>query len=288
MHDKFVIVAGMQKGGTSSLYNLLSSHPQIVPSNRTETEFFTFPIEENGAARRYAGFFSAQLDHPDQWCLDVSPGYFVSPYAPNQIAEVLGTPRIIIIARAPLARAYSAWKMQQTKGSDLLPFEQSIRLSAHYLDHGRCATHAQRFIDSFGRENVCLLLFDDIKQRPRDLISQIADFLQIDAFETTQVPYKNVGGMPRSKLITAVLAGFYNGRAVMRKAGLGAIVDSRSIDRLSRRLRNRVAEWNRNPQAGGPGPTAAAHAYVMQELGEEIDRFEQMTGRDLSAWRQPA
>lgn len=288
MHDKFAIVAGVQKGGTSSLYHLLSTHPQIAPSRRTETEFFTFPIERSGAAQRYAGFFSTQLDHPGQWCLDVSPGYLVSQAAPTQIGEVLGKPRILIIARAPLARAYSAWKMQQTKGSDLLPFEQSIRRSAHYLDHGRYATHAQRFIDRFGRENVCLLLFEDIKERPRELMTQITDFLEIDSFETEKVPSENVGGMPRSKTITSVLAGFYSGRALLRRAGLGAIVDNQRIDLLSRRIRNRVAEWNRNPRAVDPGPNEVSRNYVMNELGDEIDRFEKMIDRSLSAWRQPA
>ena len=285
MHDKVVIVAGVQKSGTSSLYRLLSTHPEIAPSRRTETEFFTFPFEPEGAAQRYARFFP---DEPDKWWLDVSPGYFVSPEAPRQIAEVTGTPRILIIAREPVARAYSAWKMQQTKGSDLYPFEESVRRTSHYLEHGRYATHAQRFIDRFGSENVQFLLFDDLKRQPAAVTSALAKFLSIAPFEKNEVPSENVGGLPRSRAVVGALSRFYRGREKLRKAGLGGIVDHPTIDRFSRRLRNRVADWNRDPQAADPGPSDAARSYIIEELAPEIDRFERMIGSDLSDWRMSA
>src|SRR5690606_38934863 len=97
------------------------------------------------------------------WRLDVSPGYFVAEDAPRLIKAALSDSRVILIMRDPVDRAFSAWKMQITKGSELESFETAIYKYPHYLQHGRYGNCAQRFVDQFGRENVLFLFFEDLQ-----------------------------------------------------------------------------------------------------------------------------
>jgi hypothetical protein len=273
-----LIVPGVQKGGTSTLYSLLGSHPQILASKQTETEYFTG--EGNTDPRRYDDFFRGEAC---DWRLDVSPGYFISAVAAGQIAKTVPDARFVFVFREPVARAWSAWKMQLTKGSDLEPFAQSIRTHATYLDHGRYATHLRRFLDHFPKKHMLFLRTEDLDKRLHETLPQISQFLSVEPFHVVSQPRKNVGGMPRSMAVSRMLNLAFRIRNAVRESPLRGIVTHPVVDRASRRVRNRIATWNRGATLeSNPDPESAR--FIRGALLSEIEDLAFLTGLDLDHW----
>jgi hypothetical protein len=214
-----LIVPGVQKCGTSTLYTVLGSHPQILASKLTEIDFFN--VEGNTDPLRYDDFFKGEaLD----WRLDVSPEYFTSPIAAGQIAKVAPDARFVFVFREPVARAWSAWKMQLTKGSDLEPFAKSVRTQTTYLDHGRYGTHLRRFLEHFPKEHMFFLRTEDLTKHLDEVLPRICQALSINPFPSVLQRRENVGGMPRSMAISRMLNLAFRMRNAMRDSPLRADV----------------------------------------------------------------
>lgn len=281
MTRRFAVVAGVQKCGTSTLYRTLSFHPSIAASHRSETEFFTKRIRISGALDRYLSMFPSEQD---SWCLDVSPGYFVSEQAPRQMSEVIPDARLIFILRNPIDRVFSAWRMQVTKGSDLRPFATALREERPYLSHCRYATHIYRYLEYFDRKQMLILFFDDLVGSAPLVFDQIAEFLGISPVTTTNI-VANAGGIPRYKSIVRILNVAYRARNGLAKLPLVRWVVTNSwVDRGTRKVRNFIARWNSIPGQTANAPTDADRAYLVARLEDEMARLEELTGRSLSNW----
>jgi hypothetical protein len=271
-----LIVPGVQKCGTSTLYFLLGSHPQILASKRTETDYFN--IDGNTDPQHYSKFFEGEVR---DWRLDVSPEYFTSPIAPRQIASTAPDARFVFVFRDPVARAWSAWKMQLTKGSDLEPFAKSVRTQATYLEHGRYAKHLRRFLKHFAKKDMLFLRTEDLNKSLDEVLPRISRFLSIEPFPNVSQDRRNVGGLPRSMAVSRMLNLAFRMRNAVRESPLRGLVAHPAIDRASRRVRNRIATWNR-AEAPDPGPDPETAQFIRSELRSEIEDLAFLTGLDLS------
>ncbi|MEO1050649.1 MAG: sulfotransferase domain-containing protein [Bacteroidota bacterium] len=100
------IVAGIQKGGTTSLYNYLCQHPRISPILQKEIHFFD--RNYNKGMGWYLGNFPLKFTIPsDNIVGEATPTYLYSKNAANRISEKLPNSKIIIVLRNPVDRAYS-------------------------------------------------------------------------------------------------------------------------------------------------------------------------------------
>lgn len=106
--DRFALIVGAMKSGTSNLFHVLGQHPQIAPCNLKEPNFFSDEQE-------YAKGFSYYRDLWD-WdpavhkvALEASTTYTKYPRqeAAGRIAEAAKDFRLIYIMRNPLERIES-------------------------------------------------------------------------------------------------------------------------------------------------------------------------------------
>lgn len=127
------VIAGVNKAGTTALFNALAGHRDVLPSRVKETHFFD-PLkygDDLPELSQYGRFFPAGRESPV--VLEATPGYF---YGGARLAEVLHRTlpgaRIVVMLREPGARAHSWWRFCRSRLllDDGLPF-------AEYLD--RCA-----------------------------------------------------------------------------------------------------------------------------------------------------
>lgn len=105
------IIAGVNKAGTTSLFNALTAQPDVHGSHVKETHFFD-PVrygESLPSLERYEEFFPAAT--PGGAVLEATPGYF---YGGERMATTLDTAlpgvRIAVVLREPGARAFSWWR----------------------------------------------------------------------------------------------------------------------------------------------------------------------------------
>jgi|10_taG_2_1085330.scaffolds.fasta_scaffold51589_2 Sulfotransferase domain len=227
------LVVGVPKGGTSSLFNYLKQHPEIYLPEQKELHYFSFEELKknlNGPGDKLA--FSSVLRSYDAYTSlynniegeskfgDVSPSYlFFSKSVIPAIKEKLGNQvKIIISLRDPIERSYSNFLHQKRLMHESLSFDQALQQEKkrkekgfgdfwRYSEHSFYYEKCQAYIKAFGAENVKIVLFEDIKERPEGLLTELFDFLGVDKSfkaENLNVIY-NKGGVYKKDGLTSFL-----------------------------------------------------------------------------------
>ncbi|HVN51225.1 MAG TPA: sulfotransferase domain-containing protein [Acidimicrobiales bacterium] len=129
-----LLVIGAQRGGTSSLYRYLGGHPQVVPSVRKETEYFS--RRYGNGELWYRGHFPLRRSG---LTFEATPDYLYHPLAPERAAATVPDARIVVLFRDPVERAISHWQHMTRLGFETLTFREAIaaesgRIDADYAD----------------------------------------------------------------------------------------------------------------------------------------------------------
>ncbi len=98
LNNKFVIVAGMSRAGTTFLYHNLKKHPDFCTAPRKEINFFANNF--NKGVEWYYNFFKPVSD--DQVIVDFCGFYFSDREAIKRILEFENDVKIIIGVRKPV------------------------------------------------------------------------------------------------------------------------------------------------------------------------------------------
>ena len=141
------LIAGAERCGTSSMYEVLSWHPAVFSAilPRKEVHYFDysyahplswyrchFPLRARAAlAARDTGVAPVAFE--------ASPSYMCHPLAPERIARDLPGVKLIVMLRDPVARAYSSHTMRAGWGVETEPFERALE-----LEDSRLAGEAER------------------------------------------------------------------------------------------------------------------------------------------------
>ncbi len=109
-----VVIAGVNKAGTTSLYVSLAEHPDVAPSAIKETQFF-LPARYGAPPRppqQWEDYFPSRA--PVR--LEATPSYFYGGTAvATQMRAVLTNPHIVLVLREPVARAISFFEYQKVR-----------------------------------------------------------------------------------------------------------------------------------------------------------------------------
>lgn len=200
------LIIGAQKSGTTSLYNYLVQHPQII-GNKTwkEVRYFDVPEHYNQGWSWYLGCFPSKIEKGDRLTFDVSPSYLYFPEIPQRIKNDLGQIKMIVILRNPVDRAYSAWKMYHSFGTnvdisennrniaDYRTFSQAIDQELKgecepdiypydYINRGKYVEQLNNYYQYFDKNNLLILSFEILKNNQRALLDKVCNFLEIEAF----------------------------------------------------------------------------------------------------------
>lgn len=201
----FVII-GCQRGGTSSLYRYLGLHPDISPSLRKETEYFTarFPRGETW----YRAHFPLALRHRlaavfgrRRLTFEATPDYLVDPRAPERCHALLPDARIVVMLREPGERALSQFHHNVRLGLETETFGRAIELEESrisgdlaemvdnpstaatafrrfsYLTRGDYADQLQRWFDVYPRDRFLIVESEEFFSDPDRVLGKVLDFV---------------------------------------------------------------------------------------------------------------
>lgn len=102
------VIAGVQKGGTTYLYQELVRHPQVLPAMTKEVHYFSDGYQRG--ADWYRGFFPPEREPGPAGPVitgEASPGYLFHPWFAERVARDLPDARVIVLLRDPVKRAFS-------------------------------------------------------------------------------------------------------------------------------------------------------------------------------------
>lgn len=218
------LIAGAAKCGTSSLYYHLRGHPQVYMSSIKEPHHFStqnLDINFQGVGdhrRTYVKDFDAYCkyfeDVKDEIAIgEASPDTMYTwktsiPYLKSKIGE----PKIILILRNPVDRAYSAYLHLIRENRETLSFEDGLakedeRISKnwqalwHYKHTGMYYQQVKALLENFSQ--VKIFLTEDYNIDTSGIVRQACEFLGVSTdYESpyTEVRY-NTSGVPRSMAI---------------------------------------------------------------------------------------
>jgi Sulfotransferase domain len=120
-----VLIIGAQKGGTTSLFNYLAEHPDVLQPLGKEVHYFD--LHYSNGENWYRGRFPyARRLGRGALTLDASPYYMLHPLAPVRAAELLPGVKIIALLRDPVDRALSHYQHEARAGREPLSFEEAL------------------------------------------------------------------------------------------------------------------------------------------------------------------
>ena len=146
------IIVGAQKAGTTALAEFLDMVPGLQGTIKREPHYWDLeapkraPNKTEAASiwkcrqyRRYADHWDNRKTRNGTMLFEKTPKLLALPHVPSMIPEILPhIPKIIVILRDPIARAYSHYKMTLKISSDkrkiaVLPFGHRVAKTIHHL-----------------------------------------------------------------------------------------------------------------------------------------------------------
>lgn len=221
------LIVGAAKSGSTSLYKYLSQHPEVFMPVNKEPNYFVAEYQQKMAKdcpsykidmnrmvfdkNAYCNLFKkATFNH--KAIGEASVTYLFKPeFAIPKIKKELGDPKIIIILRNPIKRAFSHYSYCCELGLETLNFGDSLdaeesRLKNNwsstfaYINQGLFYNQVKAYKEAF--TNVHILTLDDFVKNNQLELKKIYTFLNIkNSFKNNFEENFNVTGQPKFKLL---------------------------------------------------------------------------------------
>lgn len=197
-----LFVLGAAKCGTTSLWHVLSRHPEVQVSYVKEPSFFCSYFQDISNPVIYYSLF----DDTRKWRVDSSHVYLTNPESPEVLSRLFPHARFILILRDPIKRAYSLYRwMRRHNHADGKPYEpiESFVEALHveneryhsstfwkqcrqypwnffYCRSSLYDEQIGRYLKMFSREQFLILSLADFCTNPRNTCDHIGSYLGID------------------------------------------------------------------------------------------------------------
>ncbi|MBS0576140.1 MAG: sulfotransferase domain-containing protein [Proteobacteria bacterium] len=287
-------IVGAQKSASTFVQDALRTHPDIfMPAG--ETRFFEDPEYGDG---NLAGLAASFADCRQRRIGIKRPDYLGRPEVPARLRSAIPDLRVVVVLRHPIDRLVSAYYYYIKLGFlPVLDINEAIaRLlrgepignpkSRDLLDYGNYATHLQRYFSLFPREQIRVLLQEDVVAGEREAIAGICTFVGVDPARMGAMPPRaNTGVYPlrRLRFLTRRNRHLYDYDAVTGKLKphpmtIGRWLPAAAITAVDRLVLARMI-GNRKPRLHESTQAMLAEYYRAQ-----IEETAQLLGRDLGGW----
>jgi hypothetical protein len=210
------IVIGVQRSGTTTLYNLLAEHPSVLPALVKEVHFFDLSFQKG--LNWYRGHFPLSSSHKSKPGIitgEASPYYIFHPHASRRMASLFPSMKIILLLRNPVNRAFSHYHHEVRLGFERLSFEGAIENEAarltgeaqkiiqdenyhsfnhrhySYLSRGYYVDQLENWMKSFPQEQVKIIKSEDFFRSPQTVLPQILKFLDLPEWNVPNFKPRN-------------------------------------------------------------------------------------------------
>lgn len=186
---------GTAKAGSTWIYNVLTHHPEIYMAPGKGLYFFDGHYDRG--MPWYLSHFQAANGQPVLG--EVSHSYLYSGDACQRIAELSPAARVMVCLRDPVDRAFSSYLDAIKNGQFDGKFDAALEAIPSILDRGRYATYLRPYVETFGRENIHIGVFDELAARPRVFARKLYEFLGVEPLELPDRMTKKMmpAGTPR-------------------------------------------------------------------------------------------
>lgn len=223
------IIIGVQKGGTTTLYETLKKHPNLKLSKTKEVHYYD--IYYSNGLNWYKSFF------PLKWSKkktgEASPYYIFHPLVPHRLKKDNPQIKLIILLRNPILRAISHYNMERRLGHEpisnfnsaltsekerisedlkLLTNSQIEYSFAHqhysYLGRSRYDNQIKQWFKHFDRSQMLFIQSENLFSNHKHELSRINSFLGIKDYIPEKLEAFNIGS--KTKINTQTIKTYSN------------------------------------------------------------------------------
>ncbi|MGD9695979.1 MAG: sulfotransferase domain-containing protein [Thermoleophilia bacterium] len=299
-HPPNFFIVGAPKCGTTALSEYLRDHPRVFMSQPKEPHFFCSDFDYYYApGRRGEDHYLALFDGADERHLAVgeaSVWYLFSEDAARNIAAFDPAARIVVMVRNPVDLVPSlhsqllytldedepdlarAWELQRARArGEHVPATARVPWFLQYGDAARLGAQLRRVYASFPREQVKVIVFDDLRADTGGVYRQTLAFLGVPDDGRTDFPRVNENKVHQSGAVA---------RFTQRPPGV-LVAAARGVKRATgiRRLGVMTRLRRRNRQVvQRDGLSPELRRALADHFRDDVAELGELIGRDLSAW----
>lgn len=177
----FALIVGAMKCGTTSLFRYIIQHPQVCPSLKKEPMFFSRSTWTEGI-QSYQKLWPDYNSQIHLTAVEASTEYTKVPSFPNVAERIYQffieynvKFKFIYIMRNPLDMILSGLNHGQYKW--LSSKEMAIQ---HLLEVSNYAVQLQCYYETFPKEDILLIRFEELSETPINLMQKMCVFLGLD------------------------------------------------------------------------------------------------------------
>jgi hypothetical protein len=296
-------VSGAPRCGTSALYAYLSEHPNIFMSEVKELNYFAsdFPNVQKINFKTPDDYLKVFANADDQHLAvgEASPFYLFSKVAFENMKAFDPDARIIISLRNPVDFVQSyhqlnlsllredepdlarAWELQdRRRGGQNLPKSAREPELLMYGEIGQFGKHIQRLFSIFPREQVKVILLENLAADTQAVYEDILNFLDVPSDGRTDFQKVNANFENKSQFLAKL---FHPPQPVyqffMKTISLFGIG---FMERVSV-IYNRVERLN-TKATSRPAMDPTLRAQLSEYFRPDIELLSELIEQDLSAW----
>ena len=197
------IIIGAMKAGTTSLYEYINQHPQVLPCAQKEVHFFVHHFEKG--LDWYLSHFPAIPQSGNFLTGEASPGYLCNTVQ-EKVKQTFPEVKLMAILRNPVERAISHYYHNVKHGIEIRSFEMAMQAEMEaiaslpdinlvketknwskqqgYLFTGLYVYFLEKWISAFNREQFLIIKSEDLYQNSKETMQGVFKFLELPEFES--------------------------------------------------------------------------------------------------------
>ncbi|NMM48046.1 sulfotransferase family protein [Marinigracilibium pacificum] len=185
------IIIGAMKSGTTTLDRNLLNHSQIGFTKTKEPNFFNRNFDKG------IDWYLNQFQDNKEILGETSPNYSRRHIYPETVHNMYSTKKdlkIIYLVRDPIKRLVSHLHhdlyRHRIKSHEI---DELIKIDSDYIKTSKYYYQIEPFIESFGLENIKVILFEEFINKPDKVLNDICSFLNVRYEKILFKPYNVTG-----------------------------------------------------------------------------------------------
>lgn len=236
------LILGFMRCGTSSLYDYLLAHPQVLPAVDKELWFFTHFFDQG--IDWYLAHFPSIADGVNYFTGEATSMYINAPDAATKVLDLFPEMKLTILLRNPVERVISAIYLQRPPSLRHIQLEHHIvdglekaesmvknlsevsllesssimncglghqgMVSVSHLLNGLYILYLKRWLTIFPKNQFLILKSETLFKDPSITMNQVHNFLKLSDYQLTNYRNSNPGTYPSvSNDLRRRIAAFY-------------------------------------------------------------------------------
>lgn len=277
------IGVGGEKTASTWIYKCLLEHPQICGPQKKELAFFDttkvigWPAREKSEYERegiekYATYFS----HCESGKIrgEFTVTYLHDKKVAKILSELFPKTKILISLRNPIDRTYSQYQGLREKDRAVYgSFEEALKQEPEFIRRSQYSEYIAEYYKYFPREQILIVLFDEIQTDPEKALEKIYTFLGVNATFRTASANQKERSAEQKKL--------QQFRDTVHSSTVGRFLltlgKSLNVNRFLKNVFLKFAKKDRmRPET---------RAKLCDTIAHDITELEKMLNTDLSNWK---